>query len=78
MKKLVIKPERLLPYWEKMRSAQTAFHRRLGAIEKEMQQKFGNTHLEFFWADGGIVGVGTYPHAKEMDLIHDSDLERAR
>ena len=76
MKKYKIKIKELLPYWKTMRRSMAKFHREINMIECKMQKRFEDKDLSFFWIDGDIVGIGTYPTSKKMDLIHDSDFEK--
>ena len=74
--KLKIKAEGLLPYWKAMKKARIKFNKEINKVENKMQKAFKEPCLSFFWIDGEIVGIGTYPYSDKMDLIHDTELEK--
>lgn len=77
MKKLKIPIEKLKPYWKEAWAAEGIYRKAIEKIEAKMQKKFKNRHISFFCVDGEMVGIGTYPCVKEMDLIHDTWLNNA-
>lgn len=74
MKKLKLSVKELSPYWEEYKKLHLKFSNDLNKIEKKMQVKFKNKNISFFWCDGEINGIGTYPYSEQMDLIHDIEL----
>jgi len=69
-----IKTEKFVPYWTESRNISAEYFRNISLLEKKMRKDLGNDELEFFWCDGEIAGIGTTD--REMELIHDTELDR--
>ena len=78
IKKLNIKTKELLIYWKEMEKARRDFSRKIDFIEKKMQKKFKDNDISFFFVDGEIVGIGTYPNFKKMNLINDTNFDKLK
>jgi hypothetical protein len=69
-----IETEKFVPYWVEYKKIMWDYLGKISSLEKKMQQELGNDKLEFFGVDGEIVGIGTSD--REMELIHDRELDR--
>ncbi len=52
MQKLKIPIQKLKPFWDKMSIVERNYRKEIRKIEEEMQKKFKNKDLEFFWVEG--------------------------
>lgn len=78
MKKLKIKPKKLVSYFKELEKAQSLFWKEMRRIEKKMQKRFKDKDIEFFWVDGEIAGIGTPGCPDKMDLVHSHEIEKRK
>ena len=66
--------KRLKPHWDEWCRYRSEFMKKEREIEEKMRKEFG-LDLEFFYVDGGCVGIGVPSNPSSFPLIHDMDLD---
>ena len=65
--------KRLKPYWQKLKVIENKHHQEIRRLEGRMEQDIKIEYIEFFYNDGGYVGIGNV--LRTIRLIHAEELE---
>ena len=63
-----ISKKKLKKYWDMLGELECEFHVKVIQLENLIRDELGIDDLEFFWADGEIVGIGNV--SRTIKLIH--------
>ena len=67
--------EQLKIFWRSQQETTDRYRENIHAIEKAMEDALGIKGSEFFWADDGIVGIGTAGRDYELLQWCDGELK---